>query len=103
MLDIVKSSRESLEATHAEVEGLLKQQQELEERKNSLVRELVEYRKEAIKEIDSQLAALGHDGKQPKLVLTKTRVCGNCGQSGHNARACSEPKNAKREAKDRVD
>ena len=97
MLDIVKSSRESLEATHAEVEGLLKQQQELEERKNSLVRELVEYRKEAIKEIDGQLAALGHDSKQAKPAPAKGRLCGKCGQPGHNARACKSPNKAEKE------
>ncbi len=103
MLDIVKSSRESLEATHAEVEGLLKQQQELEERKNSLVRELVEYRKEAIKEIDGQLAALGHDGKQTKPAAPKGRACGKCGQPGHNARVCSKARNSEKEAGERTE
>lgn len=103
MLDMIKSSRESLEATHTEVDGLLKQQQELEERKSSLIRELVEYRKEAMKEIDSQLAALGHDGKQTKPAAPKGRVCGKCGQPGHNARACSQPRSPEKETRERTE
>jgi hypothetical protein len=35
--------------------------------------------------IDQKLAMFGVDGMEP---VKKSKVCGNCGQPGHNAKTC---------------